>query len=151
VWSIAEALARCGAIHRWDCPEELPERPFDPLCPPRVLVIHRHRLAAGDADRLVRRRDRVGDRSTPGVMLCVSPYVRYDELERWSRLVDFVAWEATAAETLPRRVADLIAGPARERPGPEIKSAVVRIEVAAGDLELRQALVEACQAAGHRV
>ena len=37
----------------------------------------------------------------------VSPYVRYEELERWSWLADLVISEATAADILPRHVAGL--------------------------------------------
>src|SRR5262249_51225735 len=98
VVSIAEALPSAAGICRLGCTGTLPDRPFEPARPPRLIILHRHRLTAHDADRLMRWRDPQLVRSAPAVILCVSPYVRYAELERWSGLVDLVISEATAAD-----------------------------------------------------
>ncbi len=47
---------------------------------------------------------------SPALILCIGPYVRYEELERYSGLVDLVLSEATAAEVLPRHVSRLLEG-----------------------------------------
>ena len=52
VVSIAEALARCASIVQVHCPGDLPDRPFDRTGPPRLIVVHRHRFTAVDAQRL---------------------------------------------------------------------------------------------------
>jgi hypothetical protein len=75
--------------------------------------------------------------------------VRYEELDRCSRLVDLVVSEATAADVLPRHVVNLAHGRLRRNPLGE--DSTIRVEVAGGDDELRQALVEACRAAAYRV
>jgi hypothetical protein len=149
VVSIAAALPDSAGIHRLHCPGDLPECPCDGARPPRVIVLHRNHLTRQDAQRLAGWRDTQGARPLPALILCVSPYVRYEELERWSRLVDLVLWEATAADVLPGhigRLRDEGQGCRRSAVDP----AAVRIEVAGGELELCQALVEACRAAGYR-
>ena len=42
VVSIAGELARTAGIVQVHSPGDLPERPFDPDHPPRMIVIHRH-------------------------------------------------------------------------------------------------------------
>jgi hypothetical protein len=82
------------------------------------------------------------------LILCVSPYVRYEELERSSALANLVLPEAAALDVLSRHVARLLEQsvdrPARGEAVP------VRIEVAAASDDLAGALVDACTRAGHR-
>ncbi len=100
VAGIADVVLAAGETQWLNCPGPLPEHPFDREHPPRVIVIHRHGLAGSDADRVRAWREAQGG-SVPVVILCVSPYVRYEDLERWSGLVDLVVSEATAADVLP--------------------------------------------------
>src|SRR5262249_25804194 len=131
---------------RVDCPGDLPERPFDPSRSPQLIILHRHRLSAGDASRL--RGWRATPADAPSLILCVSPYVRYEELERSSALANVVLPEAAALDVLARHVARLlqqsVVRPARGEAVP------VRIEVAAANEDLAGVLVEACTRAGHR-
>ena len=82
VVAIAEAVARCTGIVQVHCPSEIPECPYDLAQPPRLVIVHRQRLTAADAQRLRRYRDPKSSAAAPAIILCVSPYVRYDELER---------------------------------------------------------------------
>jgi hypothetical protein len=147
VVSIAGVLGRCAALVQVHAPGDLPERPFERSQPPRMMVIHRHRFTAVDAQRLKVYRDALPPAAAPAIVLCVSPFVRYEELERWSALADLVVSDATAADILPRHVARLV----DLRPGranrPE--KAGFRVEVAGNNYDLCQALVEACVAAGY--
>ncbi len=148
VVSIAEQLARCSGIVQVHCPSDLPVRPFDADRPPRLVVIHRHRFTTVDAQRLKEYRVCPVAADPSAILLCVSPYVRYEELERWSGLADLVVAEATAADILPRHVARLVER--REGRSMRAETAGFRIEVAGGNHDLCQALVEACQGAGYR-
>jgi len=149
VVAIAEALPASRGSIRVDCAGELPDRPFDPSDRPRLIVLHRHRLTAGDAARLQGWREPASPASPPALILCVSPYVRYEELERWSGLANLVLSEASAPDVLPRHVARLLDEP-RSRPA-RGEGPLFRIEVASANDELCRALVEACTRAGHRV
>jgi hypothetical protein len=149
VVSIAGVLSESWTIHRLDCAGALPECPFDRMHPPRAMIVHRHRLDPRDGERLVDWRDSDADRFAPVLILCVSPYVRYEELERWSRLVDLVVSESTAVDVLPGHLARIVEGD--ERRIPRVETSAFRIEVACGDFELGRVLVEACGAAGYRV
>jgi len=148
VVSIAEELARCSGIVQVHCPGDLPDRPFDLNRPPRLLVIHRHRFTAVDAQRLKEYRVCPVAVDAPGILLCVSPYVRYEELERWSVLADLVISDTTASDILPRHVARFVES--RVGRSTRAETAGFRIEVAGGNHDLCQALVEACAAAGYR-
>jgi hypothetical protein len=120
----------------------LPAWPFDGADPPCAAVIHRHQLGPADARRLEEWRARA-----TLLVLCVSPYVRYEELERWSGLFDLVLSEAPAADILPGQLARRLDGTGRRRPAPG--AAPFRIEVAAGDNELGRILADACVRAGY--
>jgi hypothetical protein len=146
--SIAESIARGRCIRRLDCPGSLPQDLVDRTRPPRLIVIHRSHLGLDDMERLMDWRLPNGTTPAPAVFLCVSPYVRYVELERVSRLVDLVVSEATAAEVLPRHVVRLFEGTERRCPRPAAPA--VRIEVASGNDPLGRTFVEACVAAGYR-
>jgi hypothetical protein len=148
VVSIGEALARCSGLVQVHCPGDLPDKPFDRDRPPRLIVIHRHRFTAVDAQRLKEYRGCSGTGDEPMILLCVSPYVRYEELERWSGLADLVLAEATAADTLPRHVALL--DEKGEGRSARVETAGFHIEVAGGNHDLCQAVVEACAGAGYR-
>jgi hypothetical protein len=147
VVSIAEALARCAGIVQVHCPGDLPDRPFDDGRPPRLIVIHRHRFTAVDAQRLKEYRVCPSTVDAPAILLCVSPYVRYEELERWSELADLVISEATAADVLPRHITRL--GDRQVSRSTRVETAGFRIEVAGGNHDLCQAIVEACAIAGY--
>lgn len=149
VVAIAAALPESAGVHRLHNPGDLPERPFDRSHPPRVIVLHRNHLTGPDAERLAGWRDADGARPAPALILCISPYVRYEELERWSRLVDLVLWEASARDVLPGQV-DRLSDQARGLRRSAGDRGAVRIEVAGGNRELCLALVEACRSAGYR-
>ena len=146
--SIGESLARVRCIRRLDCPGPLPPCPFDRTRPPRLIVLHRYHLSLDDIDGLMDWRVPQGETPAPAVFLCVSPYVRYVELERVSRLVDLVVSEATAAEVLPRHVLRLIDG--SERRNARLATPAFRVEVASDNDPLGRTLLEACGAAGYR-
>ena len=148
VVSIAGELARCTSVVQVHCPGDLPGPPFNPARPPRLMVIHRHRFTAVDAQRLKEYRVCPGAGHAPAILLCVSPYVRYEELERWSLLADVVISDATAADILPRHVARLVER--RVGRSARAETAGFRIEVAGGNRDLCEALVEACVTAGYR-
>ena len=138
VASIAEALPRDA--HWIDCPGDLPETwPVDRPTP-AALVVHRSNLTATDAHRLARLKARA-DR-TPRVVLCVGPYARHADLERWSRLVDVVLPEATAREVVLRHVLAI------ERPPRPIGTARPRIAVVSGNFELRGTLIDSAKLGG---
>ena len=115
VAGIADVVLAAGKTQRLHCPGQLPDRPFDREDPPRVMVIHRHRLVGSDADRVRGWREARGGGPVPVVIVCVSPYVRYEDRERWSDLVDLIVSEAIAAEVLPGRIARLFAGGGERR------------------------------------
>ncbi|MGP0062338.1 MAG: hypothetical protein ACLQGP_01885 [Isosphaeraceae bacterium] len=148
ILAIAESIARDRTIHRLDCPGSLPSNPFDRTHPPRLIVVHRCHLGLEDIQRLMDWRAPQGTTSVPAMFLCVSPYVRYVELERVSRLVDLVVSEAMAAEVLPRHVRRLVDEAERQADRPA--SVSFRIEVACGTDHLGRALLEAIGAAGYR-
>jgi hypothetical protein len=149
VVSIAESLSRCTGIVQVHCPADLPDRPFEADRPPPLIVIHRHRFTPVDAQRLKEYRSALVSGEPPVVLLCISPYVRYEELERWSLLADLVISEATAADVLPRHAIRLV-GAAGKEPPTLPDAARVRIEVAGGNHDLCQAVVDACTGAGYQ-
>jgi hypothetical protein len=106
------------------------------------------RLTAADALRLKAYRDPKLPAAAPVIILCVSPYVRYDELERWSGLANHVIFEATAGDVLPRHIARVVDG--REGRIARIDPTGFRIEVAGSNRYLSEGLVEACVTAGYR-
>ena len=111
--------------------------------------MHRNRLNAADAERLQSWRARAETGSAPALILCVSPFVRFEDLERWSGVADLVLSEATAVDLLPRHVARLLEG--RQSPTGRPDRPAFRIEVAGGNHELCMVVGEACAAAGFRV
>ncbi len=113
--AIADAISTSRPVHRLDCTGYLPERPFEQVPTPRAIVIHRHKLSPRDAERIAEWRTRAGE-AAPRLIVCISPYVRYAELEPWTGLVDLVVSEATAADVLPGRIVRLIDGGSRSRP-----------------------------------
>jgi hypothetical protein len=148
VVSIAEVLARCTSIVQVHCAGELPECPYDVARPPRLVIVHRQRLTAADAQRLKGYRDPKPPAAAPAIILCVSPYVRYAELERWSGLASHVLFEATAGDVLPRHVAREAEG--RDGRIAQVDQAGFRIEVAGSNRDLCEGLVAACVIAGYR-
>jgi hypothetical protein len=149
VVTIAEALPAPPLSIRVDCAGELPDRPFGPSHRPRLVVLHRHRLTAADAGRLRGWRESGFSGGAPAIILCVSPFVRYEELERWSGLANLVLSEASAPDVLCRHVARLLEKP-RNRP-PRGEGAGFRVEIACASDDLGRALAEACTRAGYRV
>ena len=119
VASIADALPVAHGVVRFDSSAEPPPgRQSGRDHPPRLIVVHRQTLAPLDAEWLKEWRPDAVSTTSPALILCVGPYVRYEELERYSGLVDLVLSEATAADVIPRHVAP----PARRPPHPPASS-----------------------------
>jgi hypothetical protein len=150
VVAIADALPPAHGVLRMDSPGESLRQPFDAHHPPRLIVVHRQRLASGDADRFQELRTQIGTVHSPALILCVGPYVRYEELERYSGLVDLLLSEATASEVLPRHVTRLLDGRPGRTPRTE-QDLLVRVRVASSNGELSRTIAEACATAGYRV
>jgi hypothetical protein len=148
VVSIADALPGASELYRVNCPGDLPDGLFHRTAHPRLIILHRHRLASHDLERMKAWRDPKAAAAPPALFLCISPYVRFAELDRWARLVDLVVSEAVAADVLPRHIARLLGGPKAE--SPTKPDSTWQIGVACANDELRQAVVDACRAAGHR-
>lgn len=146
VAAIAQALAAGRRVHRVRCAGPLPDAPFAGLPFPRAVLIHRHHLGSADVERIGAWRAVAADPS-PELILAISPYVRYEELERCSGLVDLVVSEAVASDTLPGRLARRLDGYTRHQPPPGGDRC--RIEVAGGNGELSRVLVGACMRAGY--
>lgn len=142
VVAIAEVLAGCADIMQVHCAGELAERPFDVDKPPALLVVHRQRITPRDAQQLKEYRISPVKGDPSAIVLCVGPYVRYDELERWSSLADLVISEATAAEVLPRHVKRIVGRPEDE--AKRVRPTELIIEVVSHNHDLRQAIVDAC-------
>jgi len=141
VVSIAESLPRESP--RFDCPGDLPEVwPIDRPSP-FALVVHRSTLSSTDAHRLARLKARA-DR-TPRIVLCVGPYARYADVERWARLVDVVMPEATAREIVLRSALAI-----ERKPRPS-GGARPRVVVVSSNHDLRATLVEAARTGGFSV
>ena len=80
------------------------------------------------------------------IVLCLGPYARHVDLERWAPLVDVVVPEATARETVARHL-----GPgATASPAPPRKPGR-RVAVVSSNGALRQTIAEAVEAAGYAV
>jgi hypothetical protein len=148
VLTIADALPMPQHLTRIDCSGELPSRPAEAVRP-CLIVVHRQRLVAGDGERLKewRTQDRTGN--PPALILCVGPYVRYEELERFSGLVDLVLSEATASDVLTRHAVRLLEG--RSCRPPRADGCLMRVLVASSSGELCRTIAEACASAGYRV
>ena len=146
VVGIVDALATGRRVHRANCVGALPDHPFGQGPVPRAVVIHRNTLAPPDAERFQRWRVQANDAAW-ALILCISPYVRYEELERWSGVADLVVSEAVAGEVLPGRLARRLDGYDRRRP-PSGRPGY-RIEVAGGEGELSRALADAGVRAGY--
>jgi CheY-like chemotaxis protein len=131
------------------CTGDVPERPFDPLHPPQVVILHRCRLFPADLVRLEGWRPDSRPNTLPRIIVCFSSYVRYVELERCSRIADVLIGEATAAETLSRHLARFLPdwSPA---PRPSL-AAALPVDVASSDHSLRSVLAEALVDAGYQV
>ena len=156
-WAICPTRGSCRSSRRWPAarascrciaPAIFPTGRSTPIQPPALVVIHRQRLTATDAQRLKEYRVSSAAGGPPAIVLCISPYVRYAELERWSSLADLVISEATAPDILPchvtRRFGD------RKGGGDRPTQSGLCIEVAGGNHDLCQAVVDACSAAGYR-
>ena len=102
--AIADARRRPARSIASNCAGALPDRPFGEAAPPRAIIIQRHNLSLPDARRTEDWRARAGEPRAV-LILCISPYVRYEELERSSGLFDAIISEATAADVLPGRLA----------------------------------------------
>lgn len=141
-WVAAIASTLPESVERVACAGPLPEGLLAGQGAPERLALHRGLLTPRDADSLARYR--AAGPPVPRVVLCVGPYVRHAELERWSELglYDEVVPEATASDTLARRLAVVNPGAPRSlgnRP---------RVSVVSTNFELREALGEACESAG---
>lgn len=146
VAAIARALSQFKVVSCREPDGGLPARAFDPDSGVGILVMHRSRLSTADVSRLeALRRDR-GPDAWPRIVLCVSPYIRYAEIERCAPLVETVIPEATAADVLPSQIERMLerspGGADRSRRGS------TAVEVVSTDYELRRVLREAVAHAG---
>ena len=82
VAAIADALPTNLVIKRVNCAGDIPEEPFGLGQSPALVVLHRHGLSALDRARMKRWTETSESKLKPTVVLCVSPYVRYDDIER---------------------------------------------------------------------
>jgi hypothetical protein len=150
VVSIADALPADWNVRRVACSGELAERPFEKGQRPRLAILHRVRMTAQDCERLRGWRERGSGEAVPTIMLCASPYLRYEDLERAAALVDRVLSEATAPDVIAGHAERLIEGRSL-RPGfSPAQEPDFRVEVAGGTADLVAALVDACRCAGYR-
>jgi hypothetical protein len=147
VANIALALPESHGVIRIDCSGEATIPAAGAENPPRLIVMHRPRFVPADVQRLKSWHDSAGPGDRPALIVCVGPYIRYEELERYSGLVDLVLSEATAAEVLPRHAARLL--DARQGRAPRGEGHPFRILVASSSAELCSTLAEACAAAGY--
>lgn len=148
VVDIAAALADFRLIPCEGEGRGIPSRPFDPSDPAKALVLHRSRLSPVDVERLVELRRELGAERWPKIAVCVGPYARYAEVERVTNLVECVLPEATARETLPRRLAMMLGAPADRPARPDGEAPVV--DIVSANFDLRRVLAEACLRAGYR-
>ncbi len=150
VTQILGSISGLSDVHAVMCDGEVPDRLFEPDQPPRLLILHRTRLSVADTARIALWRSVPPSGSTPRVILCFSPYVRYAEMERCSRGVDLAISEATAVETLPRHVNRLLEGrdePALQASDPDD----LPVQVISSNHDLRAVLSDICQAAGFKM
>ncbi len=147
VAAIARAISQFKAVSCQESDGGLPTRAFDPDAPVAILVMHRSRLSPADVDRLEGLRRERGPNAWPRIVLCVSPYIRYAEIERCAPLVETVVPEATAADVLPHQIERMLerspGGADRARRGS------TAVEVVSTDYELRRVLREAVAHAGY--
>jgi DNA-binding response OmpR family regulator len=149
VVSIAGALPAGRTLTLFDGAAELPTGAAEASQAPRLIVIHRQRLLPGDAERLKEWKAQASSETAPALILCVGPYVRYEELERFSGLVDLVLSEATACDVLHRHATRLLEGRSIRTPLADAVSA--RVLIASANGELCRTIAEACAAAGFQV
>ena len=147
VADIADSLSELDPIHYESQAEAIPEQPFDAAAPAHVLILHRSRLTPADVARLQELHRKLGADLWPRIVLCVSPYVRYAELEACANLVDLILPEATARETLPRELDRLLGRASASRP--DVASDAIAVEVVSTNYEVRNLLREACRRAGY--
>jgi len=148
VVGIADALPDNLDVLKVNCSGDVPEQPFGSGRWPRLVVLHRHRLSALDRTRIKRWREQSEAEFTPAVILCVSPYVRYEEIESVLGVVDQVVPEGTTADILPGRIARYLKGPAAR--GPRGDGSHFAVEVSGRNEDLSRTLVEVCVRAGYR-
>jgi hypothetical protein len=147
VAAIADAIPAGFRVARLSCSGDVPDEPFAPDELPRLIVMHRHRLGALDRARIKRWRERRESAIAPIVVLCLSPFVRYEDAERVLGLIDHLIPEGTAADILPGRIARLF--PATEPPSRRDATSFA-IEVSGKNDDLCRTLVDACIRLGYR-
>jgi hypothetical protein len=146
---VAESVPTVLKLMRLDCAGDLPDDPFAAQPAPSLIIMHRHRLSGIDRANIKRWRERLETELRPVIFLCVSPYVRYDDLERASGLFDLIVPEGIAPDVLPGRIARYLADGACRQPRAD--QARSRIEVSGGNRELCRAVADTCKHAGYRV
>lgn len=148
VGAIADAIPAHLRVERSNCTGDVPDEPFGLQPIPALIVLHRHRLTAQDRAQIKRWKEQGESGTKPTVVLCVSPYVRYEDIERALGLIDHVIPEGTAADTLPGRIARFTDGPP---PRDGRRSGVTfAIEVSGKNEDLCRTVVEVCLRAGYR-
>jgi hypothetical protein len=123
---------------------------------PNVVVLHRTRLAAGDADRWADACSQAGFPAEVRTILCHGDFVRQAELERWTVVVDELIPEAVALDVLAGRLSPLPVPKATGEKTPEdvrddrdrSLQHGKRVRVVSTDLELVGAIGEFCRSQG---
>lgn len=109
--------------------------------PPELLIIHRSKLLPRDVDHFASWKKGATWQRFPATILCYGPFARYAELERWLPLVDTAIPDATAADSLPRRVESILG---YGQAPPTARDEAARVVVVSTNVDLRRTLADAC-------
>jgi hypothetical protein len=135
---LADGLPCAKEILRLDLSGSLPAD----RDPPDVLVLHRNRLIARDAERLANWKRESTWHAFPSTILCHGPFARYAELERWLPLVEIAIPEATCVDTLPRHL-DRCSGNERDE-SIRFRDESIRVVIVSTNGDLRRTLCDLC-------
>ena len=143
VEGIADALPRVQELRRLD-PTSVWQVESGP--PPDLLILHKNRLLPKDAELFARWKAESAWPRFPATILCYGPFARYAELDRWLSLADVVIPEATAPDTLPRRVERCLnLGPAPDAIDVgSVSAESAQVVVASTNPDLRRTLADLC-------
>ena len=138
------AFPRDAAVTRLDVSRPVPgDRE-----PPDLLIIHRSKLLPRDVELFAGWKKGSSWREFPVTILCYGPFARYAELERWLPLVDSAIPDATAVDSLPRRIESIL-GDGQVQPTARDES--TRVVVVSTNVDLRRTLADCCSEWASRV
>jgi len=135
---LALVMPRAAVVHRLETSSPWPRKSE----PPGLLILHRARLIPGEVERFASWRKASIWSAFPPSILCYASFARYAELERWLTLVDAAIPEATAADTLPRRVEQIL-GLSTDQ-GQPVRDESARVLVVSTNPDLRRTLADHC-------